>query len=181
MILLNEFYQSCCMIADRSILPLTTDIPVYDPRFNEVEVIEEILKGNDPFLFDIPRYYHDIFMELYEYAGKNKPLIEVCDSDSINEPANRGDFIYYAGEINQLGILYMMPRNVFYYPYRAILYGLNYQFEIGQDWKEVKMFPVAHHIRNYIILSDIELRKYKVKEYLKETDRPIIPYYEALI
>lgn len=178
----DEFYDACRSIASKSVLPLETNAIVFDDRFNEESVINDLKRGFYPFAFDYPVYYQIVISNIWYHVRHNKDISFICDSDELQEPPNRADFIYYAGSLDSnIGVLFMAPRHQFYYPYRAILYGQEYQFEFGQDWQEVKMFPVNHSIRKIMMIPNEKERIRKVTKYLRETDRPVIPYYEALI
>lgn len=176
MAMIYEFYQVCeTMGKIQRELPVKINTVLYDPRFTNESIIDEVRSGTDPGAIDVPNYYDEVFADLDHTLKHFNCFTYVCSSDDIDEEIKYGDFDYYAGMVtSRIGVIYMRSSHPWALPSRALLYGPSIQVFVSNDDQFIELCPTNQDIYKKIMIQSEPVRTYHVKEFLKSSNRPLL-------
>lgn len=174
---INEFYYSITKLARTiRILPATTEAFLYDPRFNDLYVLEMI--ESEPkdcdYVFDEPdRYYRGLMIYVDSLTRDENTMTYICDSSDVDDSFESGDFNYYSGFINdECAILYHQSSHIFAFPSRIVFYAPEFQIEVHSYKRGIDIYEVIPQVRNMFFIKDINERRDAIRTMLYESDRP---------
>lgn len=146
----------------------------YDDEWN-YKSAQSIDNNDDPGLY-FQKIIYEISVFIHSSEDHTK-LQYICDSYEINEDIANGDYEYYLITIDSIPscyMIYMNPSHVMAFPIRIILYTSEFQYHISSDDKIIYVYPVNKDILNKLDINN-PYRVNDVKEFLYNTDRPLIP------
>lgn len=158
-------------------LPLKFDRLIYDTRYTPTILVDYIKENGlgDCMWKDGMSCYQIIFEEIIDYQDKISCWSNlICSSEDINERYPQGNYCYYLGYVaNEIPFIYHDCIDGFYFhPTRLSMFTPDYEIFISVDNVKIKVLPVGN--RDMFFHKNFDDSLLEVKNYLKNTDRPII-------
>jgi hypothetical protein len=127
-------------------------------------------------IVDDPGLYYQKILYDFDVCIHGDDGKRICDSSDINEDVINGDYEYYLLDIDDIcncHVIFMSPSHVMAFPVRLIIFTSDYQYYLSSDNKEIEAYPVNKSFLA-VLDKDNPFRMDGVKEYLYNTDRPLI-------